>query len=199
MNCASSSMRCSNRSELALSGETRRGDRGLPVVRPRSGLAPTAFAMRSGRDLPRKPRSSACRTRRARASSAPTIHICANACTISTISPAGLSAIWRNQAAGPRTTRFPTTPSSSRAPWDRQSCWTMAATVSSGLIVEEATQTSHIAIVARSLGIPLVGAVEDIADTVTLERYRRRRRRRRARCICGRLRKSSRRFVPRAH
>ena len=34
-----------------------------------------------------------------------------------------------------------------------------------GLVVEEASQTSHIAIVARSLGIPLVGAVEDIADT----------------------------------
>jgi phosphotransferase system enzyme I (PtsP) len=32
------------------------------------------------------------------------------------------------------------------------------------LVVEEASQTSHIAIVARSLGIPLVGAVEDISD-----------------------------------
>lgn len=32
------------------------------------------------------------------------------------------------------------------------------------LIVEEASQTSHIAIVARSLGIPLVGGVEDISD-----------------------------------
>lgn len=34
-----------------------------------------------------------------------------------------------------------------------------------GLVVEEATQTSHIAIVARSLGIPLVGAVEEVADS----------------------------------
>ena len=33
-----------------------------------------------------------------------------------------------------------------------------------GLVVEEASQTSHIAIVARSLGIPLVGVVADIAD-----------------------------------
>jgi phosphotransferase system enzyme I (PtsP) len=33
-----------------------------------------------------------------------------------------------------------------------------------GLVVEEATQTSHIAIVARSLGVPLIGAIEDIAD-----------------------------------
>jgi phosphotransferase system enzyme I (PtsP) len=33
-----------------------------------------------------------------------------------------------------------------------------------GLVVEEAAQTSHIAIVARSLGIPLIGAIEDIAD-----------------------------------
>jgi len=32
------------------------------------------------------------------------------------------------------------------------------------LVVEEASQTSHIAIVARSLGIPLVGGVEDISD-----------------------------------
>ncbi len=31
-------------------------------------------------------------------------------------------------------------------------------------MVEEASQTSHIAIVARSLGIPLVGGLEDIAD-----------------------------------
>src|SRR4029450_10542519 len=34
-----------------------------------------------------------------------------------------------------------------------------------GLVVGEASQTSHIAIVARSLGIPLVGAVEDVADS----------------------------------
>ena len=33
-----------------------------------------------------------------------------------------------------------------------------------GLVVEEAAQTSHIAIVARSLGIPLIGGVEDVAD-----------------------------------
>ncbi|HEX3485782.1 MAG TPA: phosphoenolpyruvate--protein phosphotransferase, partial [Micropepsaceae bacterium] len=33
------------------------------------------------------------------------------------------------------------------------------------LVVEEASQTSHIAIVARSLGIPLVGGVEGPADT----------------------------------
>jgi len=32
------------------------------------------------------------------------------------------------------------------------------------LVVEEAAQTSHIAIVARSLGIPLIGGVEDVAD-----------------------------------
>ena len=32
------------------------------------------------------------------------------------------------------------------------------------LVVEEASQTSHIAIVARSLGIPLVGGVEGISD-----------------------------------
>jgi len=34
-----------------------------------------------------------------------------------------------------------------------------------GLVVEEATQTSHIAIVARSMGIPLIGGAEGIADT----------------------------------
>jgi phosphotransferase system enzyme I (PtsP) len=34
-----------------------------------------------------------------------------------------------------------------------------------GLVVEEATQNSHIAIVARSLNLPLVGTVEGIADT----------------------------------
>jgi len=33
------------------------------------------------------------------------------------------------------------------------------------LVVEEASQTSHIAIVARSLGIPLVGGAEGVADT----------------------------------
>jgi phosphotransferase system enzyme I (PtsP) len=32
------------------------------------------------------------------------------------------------------------------------------------LVVEEAAQTSHIAIVARSLGIPLIGGVEGVAD-----------------------------------
>jgi len=35
----------------------------------------------------------------------------------------------------------------------------------SALVVEEASQTSHIAIVARSLSIPLVGGVEGAADT----------------------------------
>lgn len=33
-----------------------------------------------------------------------------------------------------------------------------------GLVVEEATQTSHIAIVARSMSVPLIGSVEGIAD-----------------------------------
>ena len=33
-----------------------------------------------------------------------------------------------------------------------------------GLVVEEASQTSHIAIVARSMGVPLVGSVEGAAD-----------------------------------
>jgi phosphotransferase system enzyme I (PtsP) len=33
-----------------------------------------------------------------------------------------------------------------------------------GLVVEEATQTSHIAIVARSMNVPLIGGVEGIAD-----------------------------------
>lgn len=33
-----------------------------------------------------------------------------------------------------------------------------------GLVVEEASQTSHIAIVARSMGVPLVGGVEGVAD-----------------------------------
>jgi phosphotransferase system enzyme I (PtsP) len=33
-----------------------------------------------------------------------------------------------------------------------------------GLVVEEATQSAHIAIVARSLGVPLVGGVSGIAD-----------------------------------
>ena len=33
-----------------------------------------------------------------------------------------------------------------------------------GLVVEEATESSHIAIVARSLGLPLVGVVEGISD-----------------------------------
>jgi phosphotransferase system enzyme I (PtsP) len=33
------------------------------------------------------------------------------------------------------------------------------------LVIEEAAQTSHIAIVARSLGIPLIGGVENVADT----------------------------------
>jgi len=32
------------------------------------------------------------------------------------------------------------------------------------LVVEEASQTSHIAIVARSMGVPLVGGAEDVAD-----------------------------------
>ncbi len=32
------------------------------------------------------------------------------------------------------------------------------------LVVEEATQSSHIAIVARSLGIPLIGGLENVAD-----------------------------------
>ncbi|MGQ0740898.1 MAG: phosphoenolpyruvate--protein phosphotransferase [Alphaproteobacteria bacterium] len=32
------------------------------------------------------------------------------------------------------------------------------------LVVEEATQTSHIAIVARALGVPLVGSVEGVSD-----------------------------------
>jgi len=34
-----------------------------------------------------------------------------------------------------------------------------------GLVVEEAAETSHIAIVARSLGIPLIGGVDEIADS----------------------------------
>ena len=34
-----------------------------------------------------------------------------------------------------------------------------------GLVVEEATQTSHIAIVARSMSVPLIGGVEGIADS----------------------------------
>jgi phosphotransferase system, enzyme I, PtsP len=34
----------------------------------------------------------------------------------------------------------------------------------SGLVVEESAHTSHIAIVARSLGIPLIGGVEGVAD-----------------------------------
>jgi phosphotransferase system enzyme I (PtsP) len=33
-----------------------------------------------------------------------------------------------------------------------------------GLVVEEASQTSHIAIVARSMGVPLVGGAEGVAD-----------------------------------
>ena len=33
------------------------------------------------------------------------------------------------------------------------------------LVIEEAAQTSHIAIVARSLGIPLIGGVEGVADS----------------------------------
>ena len=33
-----------------------------------------------------------------------------------------------------------------------------------GLVVEDASQTSHIAIVARSLGVPLVGALEGLSD-----------------------------------
>lgn len=34
-----------------------------------------------------------------------------------------------------------------------------------GLVVEEATQTSHIAIVARSMRVPLIGGIEGIADS----------------------------------
>ena len=34
-----------------------------------------------------------------------------------------------------------------------------------GLVVEEATQTSHIAIVARSMNVPLIGGIEGIADS----------------------------------
>ena len=34
-----------------------------------------------------------------------------------------------------------------------------------GLVVEEATQTSHIAIVARSMRVPLIGGVEGLADS----------------------------------
>jgi phosphotransferase system, enzyme I, PtsP len=34
-----------------------------------------------------------------------------------------------------------------------------------GLVVEEATQTSHIAIVARSMSVPLIGGIEGIADS----------------------------------
>jgi len=34
-----------------------------------------------------------------------------------------------------------------------------------GLVVEESSQTSHIAIVARSLGVPLIGGTEGVADS----------------------------------
>ena len=52
-----------------------------------------------------------------------------------------------------------------RAPWGRPSCWIMAATSLLGLVLEEAAATSHVAIVARSMGLPLVASLDGIADS----------------------------------
>ena len=55
-----------------------------------------------------------------------------------------------------------------------------------GLVLEEGGPTSHVAIVARALGIPAVGEVANATSLVEHGRRHHRRRRRRARCRSGR-------------
>ena len=55
-----------------------------------------------------------------------------------------------------------------------------------GLILEEGGPTSHVAIVARALGIAAVGEIDNIAGLVESGDADHRRRLDRRRCMCGR-------------
>ena len=67
---------------------------------------------------------------------------------------------WRSAA------RCPTTASSSPARWVRPRSSTMIASRLRGLVLEEGSPTSHIAIVARALGILAVGEVGNATSIV---------------------------------
>ena len=69
-----------------------------------------------------------------------------------------------------------------RAPWGRRRCSTTTASELRGLVLEEGGPTSHVAIVARALGIAAVGEVDNATGLVESGRpdHRRRRDRRRA-------------------
>ena len=57
-------------------------------------------------------------------------------------------------------------PSSWRARWGRRRCSTTTARKLRGLVLEDGGATSHVAIVARALGIPAVGDVANISSLV---------------------------------
>ena len=126
-----------------------------------------ACAKRSRPASPPKPRSSACRTTPAPSMHAPDRALSARAPARSRRSrqpaaaPAGRRATSRR-----RRTRCPTTPSSSPAPWGRRRCSTMTAPACAASCSRRAAPTSHVAIVARALGIPAVGEVDNITSMV---------------------------------
>jgi signal transduction protein with GAF and PtsI domain len=79
--------------------------------------------------------------------------------------------------------RCPTTPSSSPAQWARRRCSTMTASACAASCWKKAGRSSHVAIVARALGIPAVGEVANAAGPRRARRRDHRRRHRRGASI----------------
>jgi phosphotransferase system enzyme I (PtsP) len=84
--------------------------------------------------------------------------------------------------------KLPPTRSSSPAPWARPSCSIIRARTIRGLVLEDGAATSHVVIVARAMGIPVVGqakgivALSENADPIIVDGEVRRP------CTCGRSR-----------
>ena len=82
--------------------------------------------------------------------------------------------------------------------WGRPSCSTTRIARIKGLVLEEGSPTSHVAIVARALDIPVVGRVAEATRPGRAGRHRRRRRRPRQRPDPAARRYPSRRSRPRS-
>ncbi len=119
----------------------------------RNGLSAEAAVEKVQSDM--RARCSASRTRS-----------CATGCTISTTLPTGCSASSWARTTGRPTVRCRRTRSSSRARWERRSSWTTGANASAAWCWEEGGPTSHVAIVARALGIASVGRAENVVSLV---------------------------------
>ena len=135
---------------------------------------------------PPRRRSSACRTTRAPSCSARPTPICATGCTISTISPTACCTSSPARASSLLPEDLPENAilvARSMGPaalldYDRARL--------RGLVLEDGGAASHIAIVARALGIPAVSDVANISEIVEHGRRDHRRRHRPAKCMCAR-------------